>query len=270
MKAATRWRDRLPRGQTLPREIWARRHRALTLIAWAHVPALFAFGLLTHHSAAASLVTVIPIAVFSALAGARSLRRRERAAMVCFALLTSSAMLVHLWHGRIEGHFHFFVMVALLATYEEWFPYLLAFVYVLVHHGLMGAIDAGSVYDHGGAEAHPWQWAGVHALFISALGLVNIVSWRMNEDARDAMRDSDVRFRSAFEDAPIGMALIGLDGVIQRVNARLCAATGRAETALVGLSLDDLTPEADRDGTPWPAESGVEVERRLIRGDATV
>ena len=90
--------------------------------------------------------------------------------MVCFALLTSSAFLVHLWDGRIEAHFHFFVMVTLLATYEEWFPYLLAFLYVLVHHGAMGALDAASVYDHAAAQAHPWRWAAVHALFISALG----------------------------------------------------------------------------------------------------
>src|SRR3954451_22793458 len=270
MKAATRWRDRLPRGQTLPLEIWARRHRALALIAWAHVPALFVFGLVTHHSPAAGLVTVLPIAVFSALAGAGSLRRRERAAMVCLALLTSSAMLVHLWHGRIEGHFHFFVMVALLATYEEWFPYLLAFLYVLVHHGLMGALDAGSVYDHAGAQSHPWQWAGVHAVFISALGLVNIVSWRMNEDARDATRESEERFRSAFKDAPIGMALVGLDGVIQRVNVRMAVATRRAEEELVGLALDDLTPDEDRDGAAWPPPGGGEVERRFTRGDGTV
>jgi diguanylate cyclase (GGDEF)-like protein/PAS domain S-box-containing protein len=160
-------------------------------------------------------------------------------------------------------------MVTLLATYEEWFTYLLAFVYVLLHHGVMGALDSSSVFDHEGAQDHPWLWAGVHALFILALGLVNVVSWRMNEDTRDAMRDSDVRFRSAFEDAPIGMALIGLDGVIQRVNARLCAATGRAEEALVGLPLDELTPEADRDGAPWPAESGTEVERRFSRGDGS-
>ncbi len=263
------WRDRLPRGQTLPPEAWARRHRALTLVAWAHIPGLFLFGLATQHSAAASLVTVVPIAVFAALAGARSLRRRERAAMVCLALLTSSAMLVHLWHGRIEGHFHFFVMVAALSLYEEWFPYLLAFVFVLVHHGAMGALDAGSVYDHESAEIHPWLWAGVHALFISALGVVNIVVWRMSEDARDAMRDSDVRFRSAFEDAPIGMALVGLDGVVQRVNGRLCADTGLCADGLVGRALDALTPAEDRDGNAWPPESGGEVERRFTRGDGS-
>jgi diguanylate cyclase (GGDEF)-like protein/PAS domain S-box-containing protein len=266
----TRWRDRLPRGQTLPPEMWARRHRAMTLIAWAHVPALLVFGLVTRHSVVESAVTVAPVAVFALLAGAGGLRRRERAAMVCLSLLTSSAMLVHLWDGKIEGHFHFFVMVTLLATYEEWFPYLLAFVYVLIHHGAMGALDAASVYDHPAAQQHPWRWAAVHALFISALGVVNIVSWRMNEDAREGMRESDVRFRSAFEDAPIGMALVGLDGTIQRVNACLCEVTGRTEEALVGTALDALTPEADRDGAGWPATAGDEVERRFTRGDGSV
>ena len=176
---------------------------------------------------------------------------------------------MHLWDGRIEAHFHFFVMVTLLATYEEWFPYLLAFVYVLLHHGVMGALDAASVYDHAAAQSHPWRWAAVHALFISALGVVNIVSWRMNEDARDAMRESDVRFRSAFEDAPIGMAIVALDGTMQRVNARLCATTGHDEALLVGVGLDVLMLAEDRDGSPWPAEAG-EVERRFARADGSV
>src|SRR4029079_14118926 len=101
--------------------------------------------------------------------------------------------------------------------------------YVLTPHGIMGALAAWWVCAHEGAELHPWLWAGVHALFISALGAVNIVSWRMSEGARDATRERDRHFRSAFEDAPIGMALVGLNGVVQRVNARLCADARRSE-----------------------------------------
>ena len=92
----------------------------------------------------------------------------------------------------------------------------------------------------------------------------------MNEDARDAMRESDVRFRSAFEDAPIGMALVALDGhdpARQRLAVR---ATGRTEDELVGMALDDLTPEDDRDGAPWPGEPGGEAERRFTRADGTI
>ena len=268
--AAGSLRTKLPRGQTLPPELWARRHRAMTFIVWLHVPALFVFALATGQTLGHSVFEITPVSTFALAASLPQLGRRGRSAMVCFGLLTSSAILVHLWDGRIEAHFHFFVMVTLLAIYEEWFPYLLAFLYVLVHHGVMGALAAASVYDHSAAQAHPWRWAAVHALFISALGVVNIVSWRMNEDARDAMRDSDVRFRSAFEDAPIGMAIVALDGTIQRVNSCLCAATGLGEEELIGMDLDDLTPEEDRDGGPWPAQAGVESERRFNRADGSV
>jgi hypothetical protein len=186
--ALARWRTHLPRGHTLPRALWERRHRAMTVILWLHVPALLAFGLLTGVSLGHAIFEVVPVAAFAIAAGLPSLGRRGRSAMVTVGLLTCSAILVHLWDGRIEAHFHFFVMVTLLATYEEWFPYLLAFLYVLLHHGAMSGLDAAAVYDHGDAQAHPWRWAAIHALYISALGIVNIVSWRMNEDARDAMR----------------------------------------------------------------------------------
>ena len=266
----TRWRDWLPRGHTLPPEIWARRHHAMTVIVWLHVPALLAFALLTGKTLGHALFEIVPIATFALAAGMPRFGRRGRSAMVCLGLLTSSAVLVHLWDGRTEAHFHFFVMVTLLAIYEEWFPYGLAFLYVLVHHGAMGALDAASVFDHPDAQANPWRWAGVHALFISALGAVNLVSWRLNEDARMAMRESDVRFRSAFEDAPSGMAIVALDGTIQRVNARLCSAVGRAEDDLMGRRLDDLTPAADRDGAAWPGSPGSAIERRFARADGTV
>ena len=266
-----RWRDRLPRGQTLPPETWARRHRAMTWIAWAHVPALIVFALATGHAFFNSVLDVTPIAVFAALAGRRDLGRRYRAGAVTFSLLTSSAMLVYFWDGKIEAHFHFFVMVALLATYEEWFPYVLAFLYVLLHHGTMGVLNSVSVYDHPDAQQHPWRWAAVHAIFLGSLGVVNVVSWRMNEDAREESRDSDQRFRSAFEDAPIGMAIVGLDGRIQRVNERLCADTGLNQDDLLGRRLDSLTPAEDREASAgWPAEAGIEMERRFMRADGSI
>src|SRR5919112_2954934 len=134
----------------------------------------------------------------------------------------------------------------------------------------MGALDAASVFSDPGAQDHPWRWAAVHALFISALGIVNVVSWRMNENARDAERESDLRFRSAFEDAPTGMAIVALDGTIQRVNAALCAATGRTADGLLGTAVRDLAPNEDRDETVWPPEAGDEHERRFVRTDGTV
>ena len=46
----TRIRAWLPRGDTLPDAMWARRHRWLLALAWAHVPVLLLIGLLAGYS----------------------------------------------------------------------------------------------------------------------------------------------------------------------------------------------------------------------------
>jgi diguanylate cyclase (GGDEF)-like protein/PAS domain S-box-containing protein len=227
-------------------------------LLWVHAVALFAWGLLAGHPLWHAMLDAGPILVCGAIASRSGLSRRGRAVAVCVGLLTSSAVVVHLMNGAIEGHFHFFVMVSVLALYEEWFPYLLAFAFVLGHHGLMGALEPASVYNHPDAVAHPWRWAAVHALFIGALGIVNVVHWRLNEEARADAIHSRERFRQAFDDAPIGMALTSVDGVVERANTVLCERIG-ADPA--GRPLADIVDADDLAGRPFPAARG-EVELR--------
>jgi len=61
----------------------------------------------------------------------------------------------------------------------------------------------------------------------------------------DALVVAQERFRSAFEEAPIGMALIDLDGRFTKVNEALCAITGHASRQLEGLSADAITHPDD-------------------------
>jgi diguanylate cyclase (GGDEF)-like protein/PAS domain S-box-containing protein len=264
-----RLRDWLPRGRTLPAAEWERRHRVIVCVLWAHLPLLVAFGVATGHSLVHSVLDLGPVIPFAVAASTSMLPRRARSAMAALGLLTCSALIVHLWAGRIEAHFHFFVIVALLATYEEWFVYGLAMLYVVVHHGLAGGLAPGSVFDHASAIDHPWRWAGIHGLFITALGLTNVLTWRLNEIGREATRVNRQRFQSAFDDAPIGMALVGLDGHILRANAALAANSGYDAAELQGMALQTLLPEDDRSDGPWPSEGG-EVERRFRRSDDTV
>src|SRR4051812_33789670 len=184
MSALARLRDTLPAGKTLPPDVWLRRHRAMVVLVWVHAVALPLYGLTRGYPLWHVCIDGLPIAAFGLAASVPYRSARFRACMVALGLLTSSAVLVHLAGGSTEAHFHFFVMVTVLACYEEWVPYLLAIVFVLVHHGVMGAIAPRSVYDHASAVSDPWKWAGIHALFIAALCIVNVVSWRMNEDAR--------------------------------------------------------------------------------------
>src|SRR3954454_1861144 len=268
----------LPTGKTLPPEIWQRRHSAMTTLVWLHAVGLYIFGVARGYPLWHMGIDALPIAAFAAAAGLHRRSRRFRACMVSMGLLTSSAVLVHLTGGATESHFHFFVMVTVLATYEEWLPYLLAILFVLLHHGVMGVIAPSSVYDHASAVTDPWKWASIHALFIAGLCVVNVVTWRLNEDARsekdrahERTRSSEARFRSAFDDAPIGIALIELDGRFARVNASLCSTTGYGEHELLEMRIQDLAPSDDpthlRD---WAAHAGDGIERRFQRADGSV
>jgi len=69
-------------------------------------------------------------------------------------------------------------------------------------------------------------------------------------------------FRSAFEGSPIGMALTGGDGKVVRVNAALCALTGRPAEELVGAHFDELVHPLD-DGYDRDAV------RELMSGERT-
>jgi diguanylate cyclase (GGDEF)-like protein/PAS domain S-box-containing protein len=255
--------ERLPSGRTLPPDVWASRHRIMMGLVWLHVVGLAVFGMARGYGTVHSLLDVVPVAALGGLAAISRLGQRLRAACVALGLLTSSALLVHLWGGAIEAHFHFFVMVTILATYEEWFPYLIAIAFVVLHHGFATALDASAVFDHAGGERNPWLWAGIHGGFISALAAANVVSWSLNEEVRGKMRRSEGRFRAAFDDAPIGMAIVSPGGVIQRVNAPLAVETGYDRHALEGMRLSDLLGDGEVD-----LSAGAE-ERLFTRSDGS-
>ena len=71
---------------------------------------------------------------------------------------------------------------------------------------------------------------------------------------------SEERFRSAFEHAGIGMALVGLDGRWLRVNRALCRITGYAGEELAARTFQDITHPDDLEADLAQAE-------RLIAGE---
>jgi diguanylate cyclase len=173
-------RDALPQGRLLPDGLWHRRQRGLVLLLWLHVPALLAFGYARGFRDLHLLVDLLPITLLAA-AGSVRLPRRARAAAISLGLVTCSAVLVHLWDGRIEGHFHFFVVVSLMVLFQDWVPFLIGFGYVVAHHGLLGTLLPRAVFDHPGGIDRPWLWAGIHGGFVLAAAAANLVSWRANE-----------------------------------------------------------------------------------------
>ncbi len=171
----------LPRGRLLPDELWLRRHRSLTLLLWLHVPALGLFAMLRGYDLLHGAIELLLIVAFAVVATLPRFGRLARSSAAAVGLVVCSALLVHFWDGQIEGHFHFFVMVSLLILYHDWVPFLLAVGFVVVHHGVMGAIAPESVYAHASAVQRPWVWALIHGGFILGASVANIVSWRATE-----------------------------------------------------------------------------------------
>ena len=81
------------------------------------------------------------------------------------------------------------------------------------------------------------------------------------ERVEEAVRESEERFRATFEQAAVGMALVGLDGRWLRVNRKLCDIVGYAHDELMGLTFQDITHPDDLEadlatsGGCWPARS---------------
>ena len=107
---------------------------------------------------------------------------------------------------------------------------------------LMGAIDADvRLRPRRRAATTRWLWAGIHGAVHRRPGRrQHRLLAHERGRARAMRRAATSRFRSAFDDAPIGMAIVGLDGVGRSASTRrLCERTGYAEDELVGTALDD-------------------------------
>jgi PAS domain S-box-containing protein len=60
-------------------------------------------------------------------------------------------------------------------------------------------------------------------------------------EVEEALRQSELRFRSAFDDAAVGMALVGLDGAWLQVNPAVCEIVGYAEEDLLRTTFQAIT-----------------------------
>ncbi len=127
------------------------------------------------------------------------------------------------------------------------------------------------------AQMAPWLALLATALLAALTALVTQRQRRVEDlaEARaEALADSEERFSATFEQAAVGMSLIGLDGRWLRVNARLASLLGESAQALVGRSYHEFTPGGlvERDDAARRAMTAGEisvydVEKRYRRAD---
>jgi diguanylate cyclase (GGDEF)-like protein/PAS domain S-box-containing protein len=95
--------------------------------------------------------------------------------------------------------------------------------------------------------------------------------------AREALLESESRFRTAFDRASTGMALVDDEGGFQEANDALCAMLGFTREDLRGMSFLDITHPDDRDvsleafARVWTRdEASFSFEKRYVRKDGGV
>jgi diguanylate cyclase (GGDEF)-like protein len=198
--STARLRSLLPRGGSLPLEEWRRRHAGIMLLRWVNVLVVPIFGILGGRTSLVhNLDSGIALGVLAALGAAPRLSRELRMAAASLGLLSAAALLLHAAGGLLEMHFYFFVLIIVLTLYEDWMPFLLALVFVLLHHGVLGTLEPRSVFDRPEEWAHPWTWASIHAAYVAAAGAAALVAWRLNEDVRAQMRSAHRQLEIASE-----------------------------------------------------------------------
>jgi len=231
-------RNMIPEGRTLPEYEWSARHRGILVLVWLHVLGLTAYGIYQGFGALQSAGEGMVLAAIALTAGSSAISRRYRSSLASVGLITSSAILVQFSHGYIEAHFHFFVMLAVIAIYEDWVPYLVAILFVVIEHGLTGQYMPTAVYNHADAFTHPWKWAGIHTGFVVCESVALLAVWRVNERVRAR---ADLVLNSA------GEGIVGLDfkGTIIFANPVAEAMTGYHLEAMIGHPIGQILRETD-------------------------
>ena len=89
---------------------------------------------------------------------------------------------------------------------------------------------------------------------------IQVLGLEETSPPQEAFEEILERFTRVFEDAAVGMALVGLDGRFLRVNRSVCEITGHSERALLASSLQAITHPDD---AAWDQE----IDRRLSTGE---
>jgi len=188
------------------------------------------------------------VAVFPALSGFRYPGQTLTRHTLAIAQMLMSALLIHVTGGRIETHFHVFGSLAFIAFYRDIRVLLTATFVVAADHFLRGIFWPQSVF--GVLTASPWRtvehafWVLFEVSFLimaikrSLEEMLQVARRQITlEDLNEAMeekvrarteqlRQTEERYRTLFEDAPLGIFQASPTGEILVANGAMLEVMG--------------------------------------------
>lgn len=227
----------LPKGDALDEPAWAVRHRGILYILWLHVLGVPLYGAYMGAGPGFYLGGGALLGAIAITARLPAVGRRTQSAIATYGLVTASALLVHLSGGRIELHFHFFVMMSVIVLYQDWLPFLVGLQFIVIEHGLIGTLMPSTVYVHGEGQTHPWTWALIHGSFILAQCAALLYFWRVNERAREETLHSEARTRMIIETALDAVITTNDSGIITDWNTQAELLFDVPRTSAIGQPL---------------------------------
>jgi diguanylate cyclase (GGDEF)-like protein/PAS domain S-box-containing protein len=127
-----------------------------------------------------------------------------------------------------------------------------------------------------------WHWFDVIVTDLSrdpSVGgwVANLRDSTQRKAQEEALNEAQEAFRHAFDDAPIGIGLVAMDGRILRANRAMGVLFGRTQDDLVGRNVSDLTHPDDaetsdeqRDLLTRDEIDSYRLEKRYVRPDGSV
>ncbi len=172
----------VPRGVPLDAASFSARHRVLVTVLALHVVVLTVWAVLV----GAGGLMVVGGLVVTGLALVVSLAVGSlvvRASAVALGLMEGAGLAVMLSGGLTDVHLWFFVLLAMVALYQSWTPFLLAVAFVAVHHVGMSLTMPDTIFSTETARAHPIAFSLLHAAFLLAEGAALAYGWKVTEEA---------------------------------------------------------------------------------------
>jgi methyl-accepting chemotaxis protein len=182
----------VPRGVRLDERAFRSRHRIISAVLLLHPPALAVIGLMR---GVGGWLLWGQIAVIAGALAVGQLGRSQvlRASAVSLGLMIGADVLVHVGGGLTDLHIWFYALLALVALYQSWVPFLLAVAFVAVHHAAMSLLMPESVFSTSEAQQHPILFALLHAVFLLAEAFFLAYGWKFTEAADRGRRAEQER-----------------------------------------------------------------------------